>query len=82
MSDEEVAVGIMGPSPDPIRLEGHKKRNGEYVLPKKVVEFHGEKGIRQFISEAEWGLQEEEWRKDEKSKTASKKKKTKTVFAK
>lgn len=79
MADE--VEGIMGPEAAP-RLEGKKKRNGEFVLPKKVVDYHGEKGIRQFISEAEWAMQEEEWRKAEEAKTISKKKKTKTVFAK
>lgn len=61
---------------------GHKKRNGEFVLPKKVVEYHGMSGIRRFVEDAEYGMEDLEEAETRKNKGSfSVKQKTKTVFS-
>jgi hypothetical protein len=77
-------------------LRGEKKKNGDYVLPKEVVEYHGLKHIRGLEDEAGWGLADPESDEDEdemeevedekpkkaKSKGFSMKKNTKTTYIK
>jgi hypothetical protein len=46
-------------------LRGEKKKNGDYVLPKEVVEYHGLKHIRGLEDEAGWGLADPEGGEDE-----------------
>ena len=35
---------------------GKRKRNGEYVIPKSVVEYHGLRNFRSLEDEAHWGM--------------------------